>query len=61
MHSWPLMLGLTREIEMKKVLENACRLAGFVVSQDGGTPVLPNETKTMFTAGEFNEPRCHFD
>ncbi len=43
-----LMLGLTRQIETKTVLENACRLAGFVVSQDGATPILPNEIKAMF-------------
>ena len=36
-----LMVGLTREIETRKVLENACRLGAFVASHYGATPLLP--------------------
>lgn len=43
-----LMVGLTREIETRKVLENACRLGAFVASHYGATPLLPNEIKALF-------------
>ena len=43
-----LMIGLTREIETSKVLENACRLGAFVASHYGATALLPNEIKALF-------------
>ena len=38
-----LMVGLARGIETRKVLENACRLGGYVASHYGATPLLPPE------------------
>ena len=43
-----LMVGLTRGMEKRKVLENACRLGAFVASHDGATPLLPPEFRTSF-------------
>ena len=33
-----LLAGVTRGIETRKVLENACRLGAFVASHNGATP-----------------------
>ena len=38
-----LMVGLTRGIDAKKVLEDACRVGAFVASHNGATPLLPRE------------------
>jgi fructokinase len=38
-----LAVGLTRGADPLKTLESACRLGGYVASQDGATPVLPPE------------------
>jgi fructokinase len=43
-----LMVGLTRETDTQKVLENACRLGAFVASHYGATPLLPEEIKDFF-------------
>jgi fructokinase len=43
-----LMVGLTRGMDKKKVLENACRLGAFVASHNGATPLLPPEFKESF-------------
>jgi len=36
-----LMVGLTKGMETRKVLENACRLGAYVASHHGATPLLP--------------------
>lgn len=38
-----LVFGLTRGIDAQKVLEAACHLGAYVASQDGATPLLPQE------------------
>lgn len=38
-----LMVGLTKETEPRKVLEDACRLGAYVASHYGATPLLPRE------------------
>ncbi len=43
-----LMVGLTRELDPRKVLENACRLGAFVASHHGATPLLPKEITELF-------------
>lgn len=43
-----LMVGLTRGMDTRKVLENACRLGAFVASHDGATPLLPPELTAEF-------------
>jgi fructokinase len=43
-----LMVGLTRGMETRKVLENACRLGAFVASHNGATPLLPAEIVQEF-------------
>jgi len=43
-----LMVGLTSEMDVRKVLENACRLGAFVASHYGATPLLPDEIKNLF-------------
>jgi fructokinase len=43
-----LMVGLTRGMETRKVLENACRLGAFVASHNGATPLLPPEITQQF-------------
>ena len=45
-----LMVGLTRGMDTRKVLENACRLGAFVASHDGATPLLPPELTAEFTS-----------
>jgi fructokinase len=44
-----LMVGLTRGMDKRKVLENACKLGAFVASHHGATPLLPPEFKASFT------------
>ena len=44
-----LMVGLTRGMDTRKVLENACRLGAFVASHNGATPLLPAEITAPFT------------
>jgi fructokinase len=43
-----LMVGLTRGIDAKKVLEDACRVGAFVASHNGATPILPRELTERF-------------
>ena len=43
-----LMVGLTSQMDPRKVLENACRLGAFVASHFGATPLLPDEIKNLF-------------
>jgi fructokinase len=43
-----LMAGLTRKIDTKRVLENACRLGAYVASHNGATPLLPPEIVQEF-------------
>jgi fructokinase len=43
-----LMVGLTRETDTRKILENACRLGAFVASHHGATPLLPPEITRYF-------------
>jgi fructokinase len=43
-----LMVGLTSEMDVRKVLENACRLGAFVTSHYGATPLLPDEIQKLF-------------
>jgi fructokinase len=43
-----LMVGLTRGIETRQVLENACRLGAFVASHHGATPLFPPEIVRIF-------------
>jgi fructokinase len=43
-----LMVGLTSEMDVPKVVENACRLGAFVASHYGATPLLPDEIKNLF-------------
>jgi fructokinase len=43
-----LMVGLTRGMERRKVLENACRVGAFVASHNGATPLLPAEFRACF-------------
>jgi sugar/nucleoside kinase (ribokinase family) len=38
-----LMVGLTRGMDHRRVLENACRLGAYVASHYGATPLLPRE------------------
>ena len=38
-----LMVGLTRGMDHRRVLENACRLGAYVASHYGATPLLPPE------------------
>ncbi|PYK97608.1 MAG: hypothetical protein DME32_15550, partial [Verrucomicrobia bacterium] len=38
-----LMVGLTRGMDRRCVLENACRLGAYVASHYGATPLLPPE------------------
>lgn len=38
-----LMIGLTRGLDVRKVLESACRVGAFVASRNGATPLLPPE------------------
>ncbi|PYL97288.1 MAG: hypothetical protein DME27_07935 [Verrucomicrobia bacterium] len=38
-----LMVGLTRGMDHRRVLENACRLGAYVASHYGATPLLPSE------------------
>ena len=45
-----LMVGLTRGMETRKVLENACRLGAFVASHNGATPLFPPEIVRIFAA-----------
>jgi fructokinase len=51
-----LMVGLTRGVDSKTVLETACRLGAIVASHDGATPLLPQEIiqefRTKLRAGE---------
>jgi hypothetical protein len=42
------MVGLTRGIDAKKVLEDACRVGAFVASHNGATPILPRELTERF-------------
>ena len=43
-----IMVGLTRGVETRKMLENACRLGAYVASHYGATPVFPEEIKDLF-------------
>jgi fructokinase len=43
-----LMVGLTREMEPQKLLENACCLGAYVASHYGATPLFPEEIKDLF-------------
>jgi fructokinase len=43
-----LMVGLTRGVETKKALENACRLGAFVASHHGATPLFSREVIELF-------------
>lgn len=43
-----LMLGLTRGVDARTVLEHACRLGAYVASQDGATPPLPPDIVHAF-------------
>jgi fructokinase len=43
-----LMIGLTSDMDARRVLENACRLGAFVASHYGATPLLPDEIKAPF-------------
>lgn len=43
-----LMVGLTRGMETRQVLENACRLGAFVASHHGATPLFPPEIVQIF-------------
>src|SRR3984893_8270379 len=45
-----LMVGLTRGADTQTVLETACRLGAFVASQNGATPLLPEEMIQEFRA-----------
>ena len=44
-----LMVGLTRNIDTRTVLENASRLGAYVASHYGATPLLPKEIKNLFS------------
>jgi fructokinase len=44
-----LMVGLTRGMETRELLVNACRLGAFVASHPGATPVLPIDLTQRFT------------
>ena len=44
-----LTVGLTRGMDTRTVLENACRLGAFVASHNGATPLLPAEITAPFT------------
>ena len=46
-----LMVGLTRGMDHKRVLENACRLGAYVASHFGATPLLPPELTEPLRAG----------
>lgn len=43
-----LMIGLTRGINPRTVLENACRLGAFVASHYGATPIFAPEIRGLF-------------
>ena len=43
-----LMIGLTRGMETRNVLENACRLGAFVASHHSATPLFPPEIVQLF-------------
>jgi fructokinase len=43
-----LMVGLTRGMDTRKVLENACRLGAFVASHHGATPLFSPEIVQLF-------------
>lgn len=43
-----LMIGLTHELDVQKVLENACRVGAYVASHHGATPLLPPEIIKAF-------------
>jgi fructokinase len=43
-----LMVGLTRQTDPRRVLENACRLGAYVASRNGATPLLPPELVQRF-------------
>jgi fructokinase len=43
-----LMVGLTRGVDAKTVVETACRLGAIVASHDGATPLLPQEIINEF-------------
>jgi fructokinase len=43
-----LMVGLTRGVDTKTVVETACRLGAIVASHDGATPLLPQEINNEF-------------
>ena len=43
-----LMVGLTRGIETRKILEDASRLGAYVASHHGATPLLPQEITRHF-------------
>jgi fructokinase len=43
-----LMIGLTRAMDTRTVLQNACRLGAFVASHNGATPLLPSEIIAEF-------------
>jgi fructokinase len=45
-----LMVGLTRQVDTRVVLETACRLGAIVASHDGATPLLPQELIQDFRA-----------
>ena len=45
-----LVVGLTRGVEPKTVLESACRLGAYVASHAGATPLLPPEMIEELTA-----------
>ena len=44
-----LMVGLTRNIDTRTVLENAGRLGAYVASHYGATPLLTKEIKNLFS------------
>jgi fructokinase len=43
-----LVVGLSREMDTRKVLENACRLGAYVASHHGATPLFPPEIVELF-------------
>jgi fructokinase len=43
-----LMVGITRGMDTRKVLENACCLGAFVASHHGATPLFPREIVQLF-------------
>ena len=47
-----LVVGLTRQWEISRVLENACQLGAFVASQHGATPRFPPELIQRFAFAE---------